>query len=361
MVQPNGRLDAPIVIVGDAPSDLDIQNDRAFSGPTYDLLHDLLGQSDFAISDCVFVNAVTFQKYLKRGALTEADIRPDADKYLIPFITQYPRDMVIALGNNAVCAVGLEKKPEKVGSHRSKRSKSTLLEEQGCNAIVTASIHPWFILKEPDLDIGALCDFKYANRMLKAGFSEQAPMEKRRLEKPEDFAMIWDALKKNPCMAYDYETTDLDRDRAVPVLLTLCNGLKNQTGEFIVWYWAGYDRLKPLYNAETMERFRLEIVKLLEQAGKSYDLEAWHAGYDDWISESLAAKTLPLYKFSEWEEQGRKRRELPGAQYDGMLMKWSVDNRRPHGLKESVARFLGYPNYDKVVDEAVKEIKARRG
>lgn len=343
MVRPNGRHDAPIVIVGDAPTDIEMQNDWAFAGELYDLMFDLLGQSDIDIDNCVFVNAVTFQKYYKRGPLTAKDIRPDADAHLIPFIASHPREMVIALGNNALCALGIEAKPEKVGSHRSKRSSSKILEEAGVDALVVATLHPWLILKEPDLDLGVLCDLKYYQRLLHGDVADQAPMEIRDIKTPADIKMLWDAIKKNPVMAYDFETSSLDRDSAMAVTVSFCNGLKNQSGEFIVWFWAGYDKLQPLYNKATMERFIRQFDEFLSKAGVDYDLVGWNTAFDDWIAETWV---------------GHK---LPGSQYDGMLMKWSVDNRRPHGLKEATSRFLGYPDYDKEVDASVKEIKARRG
>lgn len=361
MVKPRGRYDAPVVIVGDAPTDKDIQEGQAFSGVAFDLMQDILAQSDIPLEDCVFVNAVTFQKYEKRGALTKDDIRPDADKYLLPFIAQHPRDMVIALGNNALCAVGIEKKPEKVNSHRSKRCESELFKQLGISAQPMASIHPWFVLKEPDLDREVLCDFRYMSRIRSGAWQEQVPMEIIDLDTPEKFDLLWEALKKNPEMYYDYESTDLDRDRAVPVSMSFCNGLKNQSGEYIVWFWAGYDRLRPRYDADTMEAFRLRIVEFLEAAGEKYDLGGWNCNYDDWLSESLAAKKFPMNSIAEWDAFGQQRKRLPGSQYDGMLMKWTVDNRRPHGLKEATAMYLGYPNYDKKVDEETKAIKERRG
>jgi uracil-DNA glycosylase family 4 len=342
MVKPRGKLDAPIVIVGDAPTDREMEEGLSFSGHSYDLMYDLLGQAGFDIEDCVFVNAVTFQKYTKRGALTEKEILPDAKKYLIPFIAQYPRKMVIAMGNNALCATGVSKKPQKVNSFRSKVSVSELLEKHGCTAFITATLHPWLVLKEPDLDKDLVTDLSYARRIYLGEHSEQVGMEIRDIDKPQDVKHLWNAISKNSSLAYDFETSSLDRDNALVVTSSFCNGLKNSNGEYIVWFWGGYDKLQPRYPDTLLKQFVREFDSLFMEAGNLYDLIAWNMAYDDWVAERWVGH------------------ELPGSQFDGMIMKWSVDNRRPHDLKSSTARFLGYPNYDKAVDESVKAIAARR-
>lgn len=337
-----GGFDAPIVVVGDAPTVDEATFETPFYGALWEIMADVLEQTGFELSDVVFVNCVQFQKYHKKGPLTAKDILPDAKQHLIPFLAAHPRKLVIALGNNAVCAVGLEKKPERFTVHSGRRGESQLLREAGVDAIVTASMHPYMLRKEPERARDMVADLRRAKRLLENDYNEQVPTEIRDIFKPSDVNRIFDALKKNPYLAYDFETTGKNRDKDYPVTVSFCNGLKNQSNEFIAWYWQGYDQLVPLYDDATMRQFVEAFDDLFSQAGSAYDLIAFNATFDDWIAERWVGH------------------ELPGSQYDAMLMKWSVDNRRPHGLKEATTRYLGYADYDKAVDEAVREIKHRR-
>lgn len=357
MIRPRGKVDAKYVVVGDAPNDEEVQENKSFVGKTYDLMSDLLKKAGYPVEDCLFVNCVTYQKYLMVGPLTAEEIIKDADRYLIPLIEKHPRTLIIGLGNNALCALGVTQKPAGINALKFQRLESELLP----GIPVVAATHPYAVLKEPEDAGDLLTDLRFGQRILKGDRDTQVPLHIVDLEAPNDLNQLFIAVERNPYMAYDIEATALDRDYAVPVTMAFANGLQTAVGEETAWYWAGYEKLRPRYEAHILEQFREGFIDFFGQAGDLYTGEVWNHGYEDWVLESLAAKKFPQESFAEWKQYGRVRGVLPGAQDDGLIYKWVVDNRIPHNLKHTTSLVLGYPDYDRAVDEYVSNIAKRRG
>jgi uracil-DNA glycosylase family 4 len=346
-VKSRGRIDAPIVFVGDAPTEEDFIAGKAWSGAVGELMVDVLKRVGIDPDEILYLNAVSYGRPSKDYKFTADDIIPDSDRYLIPTIAMHPRKLVVAFGNNALCAVGVVPKPEKVLSLRMKPLTSPTLEDNGVTCPITCSVHPWSVLREPDESESFMTDLRFAYRALNEDmeliFQTQAPMVIHDIEDPDQIDDVYKHVVKIGEVAYDYETTGLNPLTDYPVTLSLCDGRIDQNKNNIVHWWASHNRLNLRFSEKMLIGFKEKWHWFFSRAGEDYDLISWNGNFDDWMSQT-------------WLDDP----DLPGSQFDAMLMKWQLNNKRPHGLKEATARYLGYPNYDEAVDIAVKEIKARR-
>lgn len=337
MFKARGMEDAPVIIVGDAPSYTEVVEKQCFYGGLGDAVLAIAKEAGFKPYDIAMVNCVSIMKK-RDNPLTPDIIRNDASKYLIPFLKKHPRQMVIALGNNAVYALGLTEKPEGVNALRGKVLKSELI-----NCPAMASGNPFFIMKTPDDVLEFNADFGMAYKIYTGNYLEQAPIHINDITKLSHIQDMYDSTVGGyEFLSYDFETTDKDRDSAQVVTCSFANGEVLPTGENVAWYWAGYDQLKPLYEQATLDSFKDAFDNLWQQAGKDYALISFNGNYDDWVAERYVGH------------------ELPGSQFDVMLMKWIVNNKRPHGLKDCTAMYLGYPDYEAGAHGYIKDIADRR-
>jgi len=139
-----------------------------------------------------------------------------------------------------------------------------------------------------------------------------------------------------------HNTTGLNPDKDVVVSAAFCTG-ETKGDAKISWFWAPYDKLKPRFDQTTIEDHRKKLRTLFANARTTIDFIGHNANFDDWNTEVLIGE------------------RFEGSTFDTMILKWSYDNVRPHGLKESVAKYLGIPEYDKEFSDRVKAIKKRRG
>ena len=331
----SGPLDAEVVVVGDQPTTEDADTGYAFSGTQGELVKGVLSNAGFDFSKVLFTGCIDYKRYVK-SAMTPNALLESRANYLTPLITAHPRKLVIVLGNSALFATGASETIAGINAVRGTLTSSTEFEYP-----VVPSIHPFFVMQDPDEVEDFYADLKYAYRMYLGDRTTQAPMKIVDLETPES---VDDLLKraKGKILSYDFETTDLNRDTAKVVSVSLCMG-EVENGEYVVYFWGGYDMLEPRFDAATLEEFRLAFDRLFSAASTDYGLVGWNTSYDDWIAERYVGH------------------ELPGSTFDAMFMKWCVNNGGRHGLKDATARYLGYPDYEKEAHEHVKEVKARRG
>lgn len=336
-VKPRGREDAPYVIVGDAPKPNEVDSGLALDGDTYDLLVDFLNEAGIDYKDVVFVNATQLSK--RGGVLAAKDIIADAEVNLLPFIRAHERKIVIPLGNNALCATGVTKKPEKITSLKGTKCKSDLLPGQ----MLVPAIHPYSIQKEPELVDELMYLFNFAARVAKdPNAPDQVAIKIIDIVEPAQIKELVKCCKRDVYCAYDFETTGLDQRRDFPVTAAFCTGEYGSDGRLLVWFWVGYDALVPLYTNEELNAFIDEFEILFRNSGQDYHMVAWNKAFDDWMAETWIGV------------------DFQGSDYDAMIMKWNVNSRRPHDLKNATAMYCGFSNYDKPVDDAVKEIAERR-
>jgi DNA polymerase I-like protein with 3'-5' exonuclease and polymerase domains/uracil-DNA glycosylase len=336
-MKPRGPVNAQIVFVTDAPSDIDCQRSRQCLWEEKDSLDDFLRDVNIDPTKVLFTPCFTGLK----ENMTPEKLKVNAEKYLLPMLNEYPRKLIVAMGNNALFSLGVGETAKGVNSLRGKPSYSESLP----NVPIVPSIHPFLLFANPDENLHDFqADLRIGKLLYKGKYTEQVPMEVRTIETPEDIQELVNEAQ-NGFLAYDIETTGLDFWRDIVVSIAFCMGNKNDKGEYIAYIWVGYDRLLPCYALATMEVFRLAFYELFKKAGKDFDLVGWNSrSYDDRM----------LHHWFDDEE-------IPFTTWDGAYKKWVVNKYCYNGLKENVQRYLGYADYDGVVGQEVAKIAARRG
>ena len=248
------------------------------------------------------------------------------------YVDEINPDLILAFGNNAICTLGIVPKPAGIMKTRGK-----LLDYRGVKTVATIS--PNLVLKEPVHE----SDF-HGDIALAYNGAQDIEFEIIDIYTPEQVYELLAEAKETGICAYDWETTDKDPAKltTIPVTCAFATG-KIVNGKYIVYFVQFYDKLKPCFTEEEENALVDAFDAFFTQAGETFDLVGHNICFDDWITE-------------EWLQH-----KIFGSTYDTMIEKWSYNNIRPHGLKETVAKYLGIPEYDKVMDENVKEIKARRG
>lgn len=340
MIKTVGPLDAEIVVVGDQPTWDDTQRGSIFSCSQGTTIKALLKESGFNVKKILFINSISYRK--NSGVqLTAKQLRDDADQHLIPIISSHTRKLIIAMGNNAICALGVVDKPAGVNSLRMKQLSSPYTDD----AVIVATTSPFIIMKEPDEADDMMVDFSYAKRVYTGNIQDQVPMVIRDILKPDD---IFDMLEFEieewgyPLIAYDHETDDKNAQTTNIVMTSFCAGSEDSLGRKIAYVWTPYDRMVALYTEHELNQFKEAYDEFYSKAGNGYDFIAFNKTFDDWVTESYLGH------------------DIPGAKYDVMLMKWVVNKNGSNDLKSNTARYLGYPNYEAEVVEHFNAIKARR-
>jgi len=337
-MKPRGPVNAQIVFVSDAPSDIDVQRSKSCLFEEKDSLDDFLKDVNIDSSKVLFMPCFTG---LKENMTTEK-LKENAKKYLIPALNEYPRKLIIALGNNALYSLGATETAKGVNALRGKPSYSPLLE----GVPIVPSIHPFLLFANPDENLHDFqADLRVGRALYKGRYTEQVPMEVREITTPEQIQVLLDEAKDYPFIAYDIETTGLDFWRDIVVSIAFCNGRKNDKGEFIAYIWIGYDRLAPRYSKDALEKFRLAFYEFFKLANKDYDLIGHNSrSYDDRM-------------MHHWFDDEK----IPFTTADTAYKKWVCNKYCYNGLKENTQRYLGYADYDGKVSEEVAKIVARRG
>jgi uracil-DNA glycosylase family 4 len=337
IVAHSGPIDSDIVVVGDEPTEYEVRTGAAFTGNMGDVVKDILYHCGFDPDKVLFINAINYRKYGK-VPLTVEQIRENADEILMPIINRHPRQLVIALGNVAACATGIVEEPKGVNKLRGRLLSSRLHDYR-----TVVSIHPFYLVQKPDEVDDFYTDVRYAKRMADGDTNEQVPVHIIDLETPSSLeAMLNETVSDYPYLAYDYEGTNKTTKHLKVVTCAFANG-SFEDGVRKGYFWGGYDKLRPRFEDHILKQFIEGFDHIFSRAGKDYALIAHNAAFDDKVSQILV------------------NHELPGCTYDTMLLKWVVNNKGKHNLKDSVARYLGYPDYEKELGKYIKQIQDRRG
>ncbi len=322
--------------MGNAPKPRDHERGLPVAMRTWELILAYLEDCGLNPKEACYVPGFNVPK--SGGTLKPQAIVDYHESKVKPFIQQYPRKVVIALGNTGVCASGLNDKPEKVESFRRTRSNVYGIE-------ATASMDPYFVESKPDEndeDFGA--DIRFAKRLYDGDFAEQVPVVLEDLETPESvnqkLLLPW---RTNPKVDWDVEATGLDRNKDLIVTMGFYNRQKTKKGEHIAYFWGGFDQLRPRFEEKVLGQFAEVFIEIFNQGGKTLSIGGFNCPYDAWITESNLGTKLPY-----------PQRDLQEAH-------WVLHKHGKNNLKDNSSRYFGYPNYDKPVDEWNKEVKASRG
>lgn len=289
-----------------------------------------LNEVGFDTSDIEYIPA--FPEELKTAPLPDTPEFIQFQKDLQDYVDEARPSLILAFGNNAICILGFVPKAAGIMKTRGK-----VLDYRGVKTV--ASISPNLVLREPVYE----SDFQ-GDMVLAFNGAQDIEFEIIDIYTPEDVAELIEEAQDTGICAYDWETTDKDPSKltTIPVTCAFATG-KQVDGKYRVYFVQFYDKLKPCFSEKEETDLISAFDAFFTQAGKEFDLVGHNIGFDDWITE-------------EWLQH-----KIFGSTYDTMIEKWSYNNIRPHGLKETVAKYLGIPEYDKVMDENVKKIKERRG
>lgn len=339
MVAYKGSANAPILVVGGTPNRDERQFERAFSGIIGDLFDDVVKEVGLKPSKVQYANAVQFGRNKDGVTFNGSSIRADARKHLLPYISQSRPKVIIVCGNTAGCALGLIDEPEKLNT----AFPTNVVWHDELNAWLIKAPDPYFLHKSPEDDWDYRAAFRKARRYIEEGGHEQVPVEIIDILKPNDIDMLFDEVKIDPNIAYDYETSS---NRPENLFVTTCSfstARQNADGDYIAYFYPQYDMLQPLYEEHVMRQFREGFTEFFQQSKSLYDLIGYNSfGFDDKVTEAWLGQVFP------------------GCTYDVMLMKWAYDTHRPHGLKETTEILLGYEDWDRELYGKIKEISKRR-
>lgn len=339
MVAYKGSANAPILVVGGTPNRDERQFERAFSGIIGDLFDDVVKEVGLKPSKVQYANAVQFGRNKDGVTFNGSSIRADARKHLLPYISQSRPKVIIVCGNTAGCALGLIDEPEKLNT----AFPTNVVWHDELNAWLIKAPDPYFLHKSPEDDWDYRAAFRKARRYIEEGGHEQVPVEIIDILKPNDIDMLFDEVKIDPNIAYDYETSS---NRPENLFVTTCSfstARQNADGDYIAYFYPQYDMLQPLYEEHVMRQFREGFTEFFQQSKSLYDLIGYNSfGFDDKVTEAWLGQVFP------------------GCTYDVMLMKWAYDTHRPHGLKETTELLLGYEDWDRELYEKIREISKRR-
>jgi DNA polymerase I-like protein with 3'-5' exonuclease and polymerase domains len=324
-----GREDAEIVIISGYQTQEDSDKKTPFSGMEKEHYEFLFKRAGLDMDNVCVINC--YPSMYRVGA---ERLKEYYRHTIQPFISAYKRKVVMPLGVDAVTGMGLEF--SKLGDVRNK-----IIDVNNDDLKVIVSANPYFIRHYPD-DFSELeCDIALVKRVLKGELEKERKIIIRRLETPEQVRAFINSCHANNRLkvAYDTETTDKHQDTAKMVSVAFYNGEKEDDIP-VVYYWAGYSKLVPKYDEQTMVRFKTAFVELF--CDEYIEFIAHNSTYDDWVIE----KNLNI--------------NFKQSSYDTMELKWVCDKDGKHGLKECVARYIGYPDYEEPIKADLKDIKARR-
>lgn len=339
MVNYRGKPNAPILVLGGTPNRDERSQLKAFTGVIGSLFDDVVKEVGIPPSKVQFANAVQFHRGTEGVTFNGESIRKDARKHLLPYIEAAKPKVIVVCGNAAACALDLVPEPEKAQDAFPKK----VIWSDRFNAWLVKAPDPYFLHKSPEDDFEYRAALRKAKRYALESQDEQAAVQVIDIHKPSDIDMLFDEIKIDPEIAYDYETSSNKPENLYVTTLSFSTARQNDLGEYIAYFYPQYDKLRAMYDESVMRQFREGFTEFFAGAKEYYDLIGYNSfGFDDKVTEAwLGAK-------------------FPGCTYDVMLMKWAYDTHRPHGLKETAELLLGYEDWDAKLYEVVRAIASRR-
>lgn len=338
LVKP-ANIKAPIVVVLSSPDGQELKKGKAFVGDRAKTISQLFKKAGFKIEDLMFVHAYPTLR-AGRTALTQKELDEYKDR-VQGWITEHPRELLIPMGNSAAYTADVLQAPKGITGVQGRIREGV----GGIKAVCTND--PYLFTREPQNEVGYLADLAIAKRSLTCTQDEILPPIKiKYIKSARDVKALYKRIKKGPerAASYDYETDALDPKKLTITSLAFCVGeTKPGSGIYECWFYRNEKKLKKVRRKAEDMNIRNYLAKLFDKAGVTYDLIAHNGPFDDWVT----YEQFPVKKFK-------------GSTIDTMIEMWIENNATPNGLKEG-ARAIGYPDYDKEVDEFVKGVAARRG
>lgn len=190
-----------VVIVGDAPAKIELEQGRCFVGTSGRLLDWCLSRSGLAAWDPWLTNAV---KCSAPTATTPAQVKSCAPEFLHKEIGAYPRRLVVAMGGSAALAI------RGVATKVLDRVGMVEWDERWGGVHVLYTVHPSNILYNPNFLGVFLATLQTATRILSGTHNYADPPRTYCPEDPGEALATLVAMRRADLVAVDTETSSLD-------------------------------------------------------------------------------------------------------------------------------------------------------
>lgn len=330
-VTPRGNLEAPIVIVGEAPGAKEESENETFVGPAGQLLDEVFQKVGIDTREFMYVTNTTKCRPLANRTPTSAECRICRDLFLKHELAAYPRKLIIALGN--IGYYGVVPKGSPSGIMR----RSGIFEENeefGC--LVLPCVHTAAVLRNPSNEVLLTDVAVKVRKFIDDGY--QLPDQHSTIYKEanslDSFDQLLQELQSYERFVVDLETTGFNfwGDRI------LC--MTFSTSPYTAWYLPLEEDGQWVWPKEDWT---------LIQEGLRTVFEDPTIGI---IGHNLKFDLKFLIHHFGWNIQGKLA--------DSMLMHHLLDENTVHGLKPLAARFTDLGDYSKGLEEAFREVKHSR-
>lgn len=296
---------------------------------TFELLKELIKEAD--------IQNYKFVELYDRPNVPIKDLPSYRDK-AEKFIEKKGYTTAVFFGNNMLCTFGFEKKPSGITKYRGRRLERKTLP--GVSFVAMES--PTALAKDRTKEYIFKSNLAVVKKVSEGNFKDQVDMVIHDITEPKHIDDLIAASRKSGLCAYDFETSGLEKNDDIVGTASFCPFI-DENGVAHVWYYAEYERLKPVFTKSKLKKLKDKFTEFFElDQNTNFHRIAFNQNFDDWMGETWLGKKFEM------------------SFYDVMYMKWAVNTMRPHNLKFCTSVYLGYPEYDAFFEEQVKKVKQRR-
>ena len=326
-VSPRGPLDAPIVIVGEAPGKEEETDGEVFVGPAGRKLKEFLTGVGLDMDQFYITNTMKCRPQDNRQPTTE-ECKKCREKFLKRELLAYPRKLIIPLGN--IGYYGVVPKGTATGI----MARNGLFEDnEEFNCQILPCIHPAAILRNPSNDSLMQDVVIKVARFISDGYA-LAPKKPIVYKHIRDLSMLEEFMaevKDRKQFSTDIETEgfNFQQDKILCIVFS--------TQACTAWYLPIIEEEQFVWSKDDWKLIQESLRTIFE------DPDVSKIGHNF----KFDLKFL-IYNFG-WQVRGQLD--------DTMLMHHLLDENTAHGLKSLASRFTDMGSYSKELDDAFKAVK----
>jgi len=329
-VSPKGRLDAPIVLVGEAPGAQEEDLGEVFVGPAGKRLQESLQRAGVDLDLLYITNTVKCRPLANRSPIAE-ECRICRSLFLEKEIKAYPRKLLVGIGNIGYYGIVPKGVPSGI------TSRTGLFEyNEEFSCYVLPCIHPAAVLRTPSYQ--SLLDdvADKISRFIREGYTVPAKTSVfyKEIRDLASFKEFISEVKEVKRFVVDIETEGFNyfKDHII------CIGFS--TAPYTAYY-----------------------LPILEEDDLAWSKNEWcliQEGLREIFEDASIQKIGHNLKFDLKFLVHKFGWDVKGLLDDTMLMHFMLDENTSHGLKELAARFTDMGNYAAPLEEAFTQIKRSR-
>jgi len=326
-----GKVDAPIVIVGEAPGEEEEEQKLAFVGAAGRKLNKLLRSVGIDSDRDTLVTNTVKCRPLKNRNPSAKECRICREKFLAREIKLYPRKLIIALGNFGYYGVVPKGSPSGITSRCGVFEES---EEFGCT--ILSCLHPAGVLHNPATEPLLVDAIRKAAKFIKNGYAHdsQRSVIYKEIHNLDTFWDFISEVKDTSKFVVDLETTGFSAETDEILCMSF------STEPLTAWYL-------PLYEDENW-------------IWPKSDWEAIEEGLKGIFEDPAIGKMGFNVKFDFKFLVCHFGWDIQGSIDDPMLMHHLIEEGTPHGLKNLAVRYTGMGDYSRPLADAFAKVKRNR-